>query len=197
MSATTCLTCLSGERGAIEHARASGQTLGKLSKRFGLSKASLQRHFSGDHVPPIVRDKQAAIALCGAEVDLKLLREQENDGLLRHIAGARSKLYQLLDRAGNDVKSATAVHTAITGNLKLMAAVLAQVGGSSSNVTNNTLILSGDYLSFRQRLISCLRPYPEARKAVAEMLRESEVLPEPEPPAIEVAAIAVAAEPIA
>jgi hypothetical protein len=161
-----------------------------------LSKASLQRHFSSssDHVPPIVRDKQAAVALCGAEVDLKQLREQENDGLLRHIASARSKLYQLLDRAGNDVKTATAVHTAITGNLKLMATVLGKIGGTSSVTNHNTLILSSDYLSLRSRLISCLRPYPEARKAVASMLRESEALPEPEP--IEVAAIAVAAEPV-
>jgi hypothetical protein len=170
--------------------------LGKLSKRFGLSKASLQRHFSGDHVPPIVRNQQAAVALCGSAVDLKILREQENSGLLSHIAGARSKLYQLLDRAGNDVKSATAVHTAITGNLKLMAAVLGQIGGSTTNITNNVLCASQDYLAFRGKLIRCLSRFPEARKAVAEMLRESEVLPEPEA-AIEVAAIEVAAEPVA
>ena len=197
--ATTCLTCLSGERSAIEHARAQGQTLGKLSRRFGLSKASLQRHFSSssDHVPPLLKNKQAAIALCGAAVDLDQLRAAENDGLLRHIAGARSKLYQLLDRAGNDVKSATAVHNAITGNLKLMAAVLGQIGGSTTNITNNVLCASMEYLAFRGKLIRCLSRFPEARKAVAEMLRESEVLPEPEPKEIEVAAIEVTAEPVA
>ena len=195
MSATTCGTCRSGERAAIEHSRASGATLGKLSKRFRISKASLQRHFSGDHVPPIIRDQQAAVALCGAAVDLKVIREQEQDGLLRHIAGARSKLYQLLDRAGNEVKSATAVHNAITGNLKLMAACLGQIGGSTTNITNNVLCASLEYLAFRGKLIRCLSKFPEARKAVAEMLRESEVLPEPEP--IEVTAIEVAAEPVA
>ena len=196
MAATSCLTCNSGERGAIEHSRAQGQTLGKLSRRYGLSKASLQRHFSGGHVPAALRDKQKAIALIGAECDLKILREMESDGLLRHVASQRGKLYKLLDKAedSGDIKTATMVHGRITSNLRLGADVLGMVG-ASTNVTNNTLVLSGDYLAFRSRLIRVLSKFPEARKAISEMLRESEVLPEPEP--IEVAAIEVAAEPVA
>jgi hypothetical protein len=185
MGGTTCRTCLSGERAAIEHARASGQSLKKLSARFGLSKQSIQRHFANDHTPAIIRDKQAAIALVGAAVDLDQLRATENDGLLRHIASARSKLYQLLDKAGGDVKTATAVHNAITSNLTLLAKVLGQVGGSSTTVNQN-LIISPDYLRMRSTLLKALSPpeFRAARLAVAAALRLVEAAPEPK--AIEV-----------
>jgi hypothetical protein len=173
MGGTTCRACLSGDRAALEHARASGQSLKKLSARFGLSKQSIQRHFANGHTPAIIRDKQAAIALVGAAVDLDQLRATENNGLLRHIASARSKLYLLLDKAGDDVKAATAVQNAITSNLTLLAKVLGQVGASSS-VTNNVLVASMDYLSMRARLIAALRPFPEARRAVAEALAVGE-----------------------
>jgi hypothetical protein len=182
MSATSCLTCNSGERGAIEHSRASGATLGKLSKRFSLSKASLQRHFSGDHVAPALRDKQKAIALVGSECDLKILREQEQDGLLRHVASQRGKLYGLLDRAEDlgDIKTAAQVHGRITQNLRLGADVLGMIGASTTTI-NQSLVISPDYLRLRSALLQALGPFREARLVVAAALRTIEAAPQPEP----------------
>jgi hypothetical protein len=179
--ATTCGPCNSGERAALEHARAAGQTLGKLSRRYGLSKASLQRHFSSNHVPPALRDKQKAIALVGAECDLKILREQESDGLLRHVASQRGKLYGLLDKAEDlgDIKTAALVHGRITQNLRLGADVLGMVGASATTI-NQSLVISPDYLRLRSALLQALGPFREARLAVAMALRSIEVPETPE-----------------
>jgi hypothetical protein len=187
----TCSVCAHGNRAALEHARAAGMPLDKLARRYGLSKPAVQRHCAR-HIPAALRDKNAAIALIGAECDLKVLREQESDGLLRNIASQRGALYKLLDGEG-DKKIAIAVHARITSNLELGARVLGQVAGHATNITNNTLVASMDYLSMRARLMAALRPFPEARRAVAEALRVSEALPEPK--AIE-GAIEVAARPI-
>jgi hypothetical protein len=182
----TCTVCGHGDRAALEHARAAGMPLDKLARRYGLSKPAVQRHCAR-HIPAALRDKNAAIALIGAECDLKVLREQESDGLLRHIASQRGALYGLLDGEG-DKKLAVAIHARITANLELGAKVLGQVAGHASNVTNNVLVASMDYLSMRARLIAALQPFPEARRAVAEALRIGE---EPKPtdrPTIEVMA---------
>src|ERR1700722_12496288 len=119
-----CKTCAHPDRAALEHMRAAGAPLSKLATRFGLSKASVQRHCArnGGHIPAALADKNAAIALIGGECDLKQLREQESDGLLRHIASQRGALYKLLDGEG-DKKIAVAIHARITSNLELGAKV--------------------------------------------------------------------------
>lgn len=184
----SCTVCAHGDRAALEHARAAGMPLDKLARRYGLSKPAVQRHCAR-HIPAAMRDKNAAIALIGAECDLKQLREQESDGLLRNIAGQRGALYKLLDGEG-DKKIAVAIHARITANLELGARVLGQVAGQVNNVTNN-LVLSVHYLSHRSRILAALKNYPEARRAVAAALREGE-----EPKAIDSAAIVVTARPV-
>ena len=187
---STCTVCAHADRAALEHARAAGMPLNKLARRYGLSKPAVQRHCAR-HIPAALRDRSATIALIGAECDLKQLREQESDGLLRHIASQRGALYKLLD-GEDDKKLAVAIHARITSNLELGAKVLGQVAGHATNITNHTLVASMDYLEMRARLIKALRPFPEARRAVAEALAVGE-----QPKAIEgPATIEVTARPV-
>jgi hypothetical protein len=46
---------------------------------------------------------------------------------------------------------------------------------------NQNLVISPDYLQLRQALLKALAPYPEARRAVVEILRSLEDVPV-EPP---------------
>src|SRR5258708_633559 len=149
----SCTVCAHGDRAALEHARAAGMPLDKLARRYGLSKPACQRHCARQ-IPAALRDKNATIALIGAECDLKGLREQESDGLLRHIASQRGALYGLLDGEG-DKKIAVAIHARITANLELGAKVLGQVAGHATTINQN-LIVSPDYLRLRSPLLNAL-----------------------------------------
>jgi len=160
----------------------------RLSKRFGVSSASIGRHRRGGHVPEAMRNKQAAIALAGSAASLETLRRDESEGLLSHLVGQRSRLYAILDEAEQeDLKIAATIHARITSNLDLEARLLDQIGGRAT-VINNSLVISPSYLRLRQLLLNALAPsqFRAARMAIVVALRAVETAePTDEPPAID------------
>src|SRR5208283_4210005 len=192
-----CTVCSSGERAAIELGMARGMSYARLSKRFGVSSASIGRHRRGGHVPEAMRNKQAAIALAGSAASLETLRRDESEGLLSHLVGQRSRLYAILDEAEQeDLKIAATIHARITSNLDLEARLLDQIGGRAT-IVNNSLIIEPSYLRLRQALLNALAPSQlrAARLAVVAALRAVETAePSDEPLAID--ATATTEEPI-
>jgi hypothetical protein len=72
-----------------------------------------------------------------------------------------------------DVRAAVAVENAITGNLELVAKLLGQLV-QRHEVTRTSVLISADYLELRSALLSALRSYPEAARAVGQALHELE-----------------------
>lgn len=174
-----CQTCEHPKRAQIELALARRVPYRTLERQYGITKDSLSRH-KREHLPPQVEASLMATAR-PTGVDLEALRESESESLLQNVVYQRARLFTLLDEAEElgDVRAAAQVHGRITSNAEFTARLLGEINQVTQNVTNNILI-SDEYLRLRSALIQALRPYPEARQAVARVLQEREAVEAPE-----------------
>jgi hypothetical protein len=100
-------------------------------------------------------------------VDLEQLSRQESEGLLGALVGQRARLQQLVELSmelGNTAHAISA-ERAITSNLELVGKLLGQLV-QHHQVTHTNILISADYIRLRQAIVSALRPFPEAAKAV-------------------------------
>src|SRR5207249_4551474 len=111
-----------------------------------------------------------------SEVDLEALERNEAEGLLAQLVMQRARLQQQGELALElgVVKAAVAVENAITGNLKLVAQLLGQLV-QHHEVRRTSILISADYLALRSAILTALRPYPEAGRAVGQALHALEV----------------------
>jgi hypothetical protein len=169
-----CLVCSHPERARIELALSRRVGYREIAKRYPeLNKDNLFRH-KKNHLPPQV---EAALRATGrpTDIDLDALRQSESEGLLQHLVAQRGRLNYLLDLAEEvkDVRGASSIHGRITDNLALTGRLLGEIT-AGSRTTVNQLVISPEYLTLRQQLIEALRPFPDARAAVARVLRDLE-----------------------
>jgi hypothetical protein len=108
-------------------------------------------------------------------VDLESLQRSEGEGILGALVVQRARLQQHaeLTMELGDVRAAVAVENSITGNLTLVAKLLGQLV-QHVEVTRTSVLVSPDWLRIRQSLITAVRPYPEASRAVGAVLCELE-----------------------
>ena len=111
-------------------------------------------------------------------VDLDELRRSESEGLLQEIAGQRGRLWHALAicEDSDDWSTAVRYHAGITKNLDLTAKVVGEIQTGHQTTVQN-LIIQPAYLELRSALIKALQHHPEARRAVAQTLRELEGAP--------------------
>jgi hypothetical protein len=145
----------------------------QLSQKFGPSIYSLHRHRRG-HMPPSLLVALETTAL-PTVVDLDQLRKSESEGLLQTLVVQRGRLFRLLDVAEEmgDIKAAAAVHGRLNDNVVTVAKLLGDLSTHSTTTVNN-LLVAPEYLQLRSALVTALRPYPDARKAVAAVLQGME-----------------------
>ena len=144
-----------------------------MSKRFGISIHSLYRH-RYRHLTPAVLTKLASGSSYAVE-NLEALRTTEAERLLSNAVEVRRRLYANAESAEEvgDFKAASQSYAFILRSLELIGKLLSQFKGYQST-TINQLTISPDYLKLRAALIQALAPYPDARRAVAAVLREIE-----------------------
>jgi hypothetical protein len=169
-----CFVCSSPERARIELALARRVPYRALQAHFpDIGRDSFYRHRKA-HMPPQL---QAALKAAGkpSDIDLDALRTSESEGLLQHLVAQRGRLYVLLDLAEEvqDVRAAAGVHGRIVENLQLTAKLLGEITSHATTTVNN-LVVSGEYVALRSALVRALGPHPEARRAVAAVLRDLE-----------------------
>jgi hypothetical protein len=157
------------QRALIDRALAMGVAITQISRRFGYSVPALSRY--RDRMPQQLRAAIAAAALKPKEADLDRLRIDESEGILGNLAHQRARLLLCQDEsmeagAGHEVGYLAGV---IHKNIELTGKYLGLFAQHHVSTSVNILI-SEDYLRLRQALTMALRPYPEARKAVAEAL---------------------------
>ncbi|GLR91325.1 hypothetical protein [Bradyrhizobium iriomotense] len=168
-----CTVCNSKHRHQIEIGLAHGIAHNALARRFNVSADAVGRH-AANHVSPAMR---AAIltAQQPTTIDLEALQASEQEGLLSQLVHQRARLQQHVATAIDfgDIKAAISAEGAITANLALVGKLLGMIV-QRHDVRSTSLHISADYLATRQAIVTALRPYPEAARAVAAVLYKLE-----------------------
>jgi len=171
------------DRAQIEHALATGQSVRAIAKKYDVDENALYRHRK--NLPPQLRAAYIANFLKPGE-DLEKLRIEESESLLQNLAAQRARLLMMQDQeleSGNAQAVAT-LAARIHQNLELVGRYLGELNQHSTKTVVN-ILLTPEYLELRNALVRALAPYPDARRAVAEVLHAREgsavpALPAPE-----------------
>jgi hypothetical protein len=153
-----CIICTHDDRLAIDAALMASRSLRDIAGQFNISKSSVARHkehLSADLVQAH-QEKEGARA----------------DDLLGQIRQIHNATLSILSRAykSNEDRIALAAVREARGNMELLAKMLGQL---QDQPTVNVLVASPEWTATRARLLAALAPYPDARTAVVEAIRES------------------------
>jgi len=166
---TKCTICHHREHAAIDLAIARGVSVLALSRRYKVSTDSIYRHKKA-HLPPTLRAK--LIAGPDLDIDLDKLRETESQSLLANLVALRHRLFASLDTAEEcgDGTMISRLAAQLHNNLEITGKLLGDLGIGSTATINNVLVMPA-YVEMRVELVKALEPFPEARQAVAAVLR--------------------------
>ena len=116
-----------------------------------------------------------AAALKPKEADLDQLRADESEGILGNLAHQRARLLMCQDECmdAGAVEQVARLSGVIHKNIELTGRYLGLFAQHHVSSQVNIMI-SEDYLRLRQALTMALRPFPEARRAVAAELHRIE-----------------------
>jgi uncharacterized membrane protein YccC len=168
-----CSICTHDQRGEIDRALASGTPFRIVAGRFGTSKSAAGRHRKDHLAPHLARALEEGHVTRAAE----LVREQEAKKArdigqaldvvrqLQAINGACLEILQKSRASGKDTISLGAVDR-IHRQIELQARLLGELqDGQTVNV-----LIAPEWHQVRLVVVNALRPYPDARAAVAQAL---------------------------
>jgi hypothetical protein len=160
------------DRGRIEYDLARGVPVRSVAKKYGLSKDACYRQLQ--KLPPQLKAAQFA-NLLKPGADLERLRIDESEGLLANLAMQRARLLLAQDAAMDREDGEMMVRTSaqVHKNLELVGRYLGEFAQRSIS-TQISVLISPEYLKLRAALVQALRPFPEARMAVAAVLHRIE-----------------------
>jgi hypothetical protein len=179
---TTCCICNHQERERIEALRAAGASLENLSRRFGVSRDSVWRHWNA-HV-----DNDTKLAYLAGPSTIAELKEKalkEGGTVLDYLTILRSLLlgtltdcvkikapHALAPIAGRLIETLREIGK-LTGEIGQLAAPSVNV-----NVATNVAFM-GDQrmLDLQDGLLTIARQFPEARAAIIALLRGIDARP--------------------
>jgi DNA-binding transcriptional ArsR family regulator len=173
-----CKVCSHPEREKLDIALAQGVAMEPLARRYDLPPSSVRRHRNNGHIPAEIIDAFPRRADLSEEA-LVQLRRDESAGILLGLARQRRILLDVQDRAAakknNEwiLKVANALHR----NIELVARAVGEFAQHERAIqTTNVLglMMAPDYIRLRSRLLEAVRPFPQARAAVAQALAEVE-----------------------
>jgi hypothetical protein len=150
-----CTVCTHPDRLAIDQALIAGETFRYVAERFGTSATALFRH-KAEHLPTAMVQAQAAEEVARADTLLDQLAALQTD--------AR--------RIGKKAEDRGDLRTALAGIRELVRIVelTAKMIGELDERPQVTLVTAPEWLQVRAALLEALRPYPDARHAVATRL---------------------------
>ncbi len=179
-----CKTCAHAERARIDFLLATGTPTKPLAARFGLAPSSVYTHYK-KHVSADYK-RAVKIGPLQNEEHLRQLCTENNSSVLETLKAVNAGLTARW--LANFEAGADGTFADLTGhlrkNLELMAKLSHELAlpTSTTNIVNNVAIFEHpEYLRALNCMRDALKPYPEARKAVAAALRALG----PEPPLIE------------
>jgi len=181
-----CAVCGHVERMRIEILLASGAGQTAISRKYGMSKDSVHRHWR-DHVP----QERRAKLLMGPVPKQALAAQvcEENSNVLDNLRIVRAGLWNQYEAAleAGDRNAVALLAGKLHHNLLIAAKITGELASSplvqiNNNQQNVSLMLeSPEFSQFQAALVAALRPFPEARLAVLaefERLEAAEDAPE-------------------
>ena len=167
-----CRCCEHREVNSLNLAIARGVSVSALARRYKVGTDSIYRH-SRNHLPPQLRAQ--LIAGPSLDVDLDKLRETESQSMLANLINLRQRLFAALDTAEEyrDGAMLTRVSSQLHQNFELVARLVGDLNIGGTHITNNVLVMP-QYLELRSALVAALKPFGEARTAVAQVLHQLE-----------------------
>ena len=169
-----CRVCTHEQRAQIETCMAAGQGIERIGKRFNVGKFSVWRHWQ-NHVSDALKVARQAHALAPG-IDASQLVRDESAGLLQQLQTIRASLYQAYDKAllrGDDasqVRLSAQLHT----NLAMVGKVTGELLTSIKKVEHEHVLLSPGYVQLRTKILTALRPYPDALQAVLQVFKQTD-----------------------
>jgi hypothetical protein len=153
--ARTCTVCTHPDRPAIDLALVNGVSGNAVAAKFRVSEDAVTRH-RGNHLPATLAQGQAAAAMARADDLLGQLQRLQADA--RRIGGKAEETGDL--------------RTALMGVRELVRIVelTAKMVGELDDRPQVNVLLAPEWTAVRVALLAALRPFPEARVAVAERL---------------------------
>jgi hypothetical protein len=160
------------DREKIEFDLATGKSIRQLANKYQIHEKSLYKY--REKLPPQLRAAYVSQMLAPG-VSLEELKVTESEGILKTLAVQRARLFLEQDKAIENENSAlvATLSNSITRITELVAKYLGEMQVHSTQTTISVLI-SPEYLRLRNMLIKALAPFPEARKAVADVLHNEE-----------------------
>lgn len=161
--ARRCTTCTQVDRFEIDqHLIAGTRTHQQLANQYGMSKAAIARH-KREHL----KDSALAKAI-STGTSLTTTRDEITRKAMEYLY----RLEAIADRAEQsaNLKAETDAIKAGTSQLRLVAELL----GELQNQVVVSVVKNPEWIELRQIIFEALRPYPEARVAVAEALMDPE-----------------------
>ena len=187
LSSGKCTLCGHPERVRAELLLAGGASLNAVSRKFGISRHVLGRHWDNH-----VGEARRAALILGPVKQFSLAAQvsEEAESVVDHYRAVRAGLYRLYDAAleAGDRNGGALVAGRLLTCLDAMGRLTGQLADSpliQHNVQNNFYLLP-EFASFQADLIRALSRFPDARAAVlAEFERLDAVAPPAELPALE------------
>jgi hypothetical protein len=176
-----CVVCNHKDRALIEFARVAGASLDSVAAKHNISRDAIWRHMN-KHVDDAARaDYLAQVPM----QDLAAKAAEEGTSVLGYFSIIRATLmtqFQLAASLGD--RSATAT---LAGRLTEVLRAIGGISGEMSNLAvnhltiNNTTVLNSPiFASLQANLLHALAPFPEARAAVVNALRQMDEANAPE-----------------
>lgn len=153
----TCTVCAHTDRQAIDVALVAGEPYRSIAKRFAASPAAVLRHKDG-HLSATLAKAQEAAEVAHADNLLAQVRDLQTRSLT---------ILATAEKAG-ELRTALAAIGQARANLELLAKL---VGELQQEGTVN-IVVHPEWVSLRTLILQVLSPFPEARQAIAEALRD-------------------------
>jgi hypothetical protein len=172
-----CQVCRHPERSRIELLKAGGAGIDALAEKFGVHRDALWRHWT-HHVTN--EAKASYLAGPGALEHLAERLAESGESVIDYLKLCRTVLTAQLSAMAEagDGRGAAMVAGQLTRTCESIARVTGELSdlarSTTFNITNNLAVLaeSPAFMQVQAALLRALAPYPEARAAVVNALRE-------------------------
>jgi hypothetical protein len=154
-----CTVCASGQHAAIDLAIVNGMPNRRVAAQFKVSEQAVRRH-QADHLPTTLTQAQAAEEVAQA------------DGLLGQLAMLQADARRIGKKAEDTGELRTAL-ASIRELVRIVELTAKMIGELDERPQVNVLV-APEWLQVRAALLEALRPYPDARQAVAARLTHLE-----------------------
>jgi hypothetical protein len=168
-----CSICSHADRALIEQTRIAGASLDTIAAKYGVSRDSIWRHM-GKHVSEDLRAEYlAAVPM----KELAAKAATEGVSVLQYFSIIRGVLMQQFQLASsvNDRNAVSTLAGRLTEVLRAIGSISGEMGNMAVNnltINNVSIMNSPVFASLQANLLHALAPFPEARAAVVNALRQ-------------------------